>query len=87
MTRHLAAMLLLCGPLMTAGCMNSQPPTTLEGMRAMERQKLMLQCYSELDGERFLYGAHATITACSRWARQVVKVRYPQTPAAVNTYQ
>lgn len=86
MNRHFAAMLLLCGPLMTAGCVSPQP-TTLEGMRDMESRKLALQCYKKNEGERLFFGAHAIFNACSQWAHHVMQVRYPQAPVLINTHK
>ncbi len=85
MKRHFAAILLLCGTLLTAGCVTSQP-TTLEGMRDLESRKLALRCYNKHEGERLVFGAMNTFNACSRWAQRVMQVRYPKT-ALVNNYQ
>ena len=77
--------LLLCGTLMSVGCVSPQP-TSLESMRDLEARKLALRCYTEREGERLMFGPHATFIACHNWARKVMQVRYPQAPSTVTAF-
>ena len=85
MRTRLARVLLLCSLFLSVGCAIPQP-TTLQGMQDLEARKLALQCWADREGERLVFGAHATFTACNRWAHQVMALRYPAAPAAVRAF-
>ena len=55
-------------------------------MRDLEARKLALRCYTEREGERLMFGPHATFIACHNWARKVMQVRYPQAPSTVTAF-
>ena len=85
MSKRLSGALLVSGFLLGTGCANS-PPTSLEGMRDRETSRLVMQCWANHEGERLLFGSHTVIRGCNRWAREMVKVRYPSPSGSVTAF-
>ncbi len=85
-THELARICIVGVMVVVLGACASQPPTTLAEMRHDAARRLMVECYWEQEGARWIAGPGPVLQACAEWARKVVKVRYPESTAQALTY-